>query len=327
MRILSVTVHNLASLAGTTTVDFENGPLAAAPTFAITGPKGAGKTTLLDAVCLALYGRTPRLGARTRDGYTVEGSGKISSHDPRSIVRRGCGEGWAEVVFLGRDRVRYRARWSARRARRQATGRFQKAEHALWAADDGTPLSGSTRTETLARIEDKVGLSYEEFTRSVLLAQGEFAAFLRAPAGKRAELLEKISGGELYTRLSIAAHQRARQEKEKLDQLERKLADATPLTPAERAQVEAEAEKAERRLKEAERRLAHLERAERWYQELAAREKQWKESREHLARAEGEWKASRDLAAELEAVRRAGRHRHVLAAKDEAESRHRARKS
>ncbi|RMG12372.1 MAG: hypothetical protein D6731_13905, partial [Planctomycetota bacterium] len=123
------------------------------------------------------------------------------------------------------------------------------------------------------------------------------------------------------------AHQRAKQEKEKLDQLERKLADATPLTPAERAQVEAEAKKAERRLKEAERRLAHLERAERWYQELAAREKQWKESREHLARAEGEWKGSRDLAAELEAVRRAGRHRHVLAAKDEAESRHRARES
>ncbi len=143
MRILAIRGENLASLEGTFAVDFTAEPLDRAGLFAITGPTGAGKTTLLDALCLALFATTPRVkGAEGRRGHEVGRSddpNRILNRDPRGILRRGTGQGFAEVEFVGTDSNRYVARWSVRRARGRADGKLQDYDHELRDAE-GTAL-------------------------------------------------------------------------------------------------------------------------------------------------------------------------------------------
>ena len=111
MKILAIRLKNLASLAGPFEIDFTAEPLASAGLFAITGPTGAGKSTLLDALCLALFGAVPRLSNTGRDAKVPDADGEVATGDPRTLLRRGTGEGYAEVDFVGIDGRRYRARW------------------------------------------------------------------------------------------------------------------------------------------------------------------------------------------------------------------------
>lgn len=118
MKILAIRGKNLASLAGEFEVNFQAEPLASAGLFAITGPTGAGKSTLLDALCLALYERTPRLerAASKNEAIPDVGDNRVTPSDPRTLLRRGASEGFAEVDFVGIDGVAYRSRWTVRRA-------------------------------------------------------------------------------------------------------------------------------------------------------------------------------------------------------------------
>jgi len=209
VRILAIRGRNLASLQRSFEVDFVNGPLAVG-LFAITGPVGAGKSTLLDALCLALFDRTPRLSGRggVLVGEDSEPSGDwLRSSDPRSLLRRDAAEGHAEADFTGRDGVRYRARWTVRRARRRPDGRVQEQEMTLTDLDRSVLVAGGRKTEVLAAIEARLGLDFSQFCRSVLLAQGDFAAFLRAAPDERARLLENLTGADVYRKLSRAAHE------------------------------------------------------------------------------------------------------------------------
>ncbi|HEU4418306.1 MAG TPA: AAA family ATPase, partial [Planctomycetota bacterium] len=209
MRILAIRGRNLASLQRSFEVDFVNGPLAVG-LFAITGPVGAGKSTLLDALCLALFDRTPRLSGRggVLVGEDTEPAGDwLRSSDPRSLLRRDAAEGHAEADFTGRDGVRYRARWTVRRARRRPDGRIQEQEMTLVDLGRNVLVAGGRKTEVLAAIEARLGLDFSQFCRSVLLAQGDFAAFLRASPDERARLLENLTGADVYRKLSRAAHE------------------------------------------------------------------------------------------------------------------------
>ncbi|MBL9089461.1 MAG: AAA family ATPase, partial [Planctomycetia bacterium] len=200
MRILAIRGRNLASLEGDFEVRFDAPPLRDVGIFAIAGPTGAGKSTLLDALCLALYDRTPRLDGNSavRVGRADEAEkDRLGDQDTRALLRRGAGEGRAEVDFVGRDARRYRATWAVRRARGAAGGRLQGVEVGLTDLETGAPLAAGTKTETLAEIARRVGLPFDQFRRSVLLAQGDFAAFLQANAGDRADLLERMTGTEL----------------------------------------------------------------------------------------------------------------------------------
>ncbi len=213
MRILAIRGQNLASLARSFEIDLVNGPLANAGLFAITGPVGAGKSTLLDALCLPLFDRTPRLSGR--GGALVGDDGEsptdwLRANDPRTLLRRDAASGHAEVDFIGRDGVRYRATWSVRRARRRADGRVQEQELQLTDLDRTQVIASGRRSEVLAAIAQRLGLDFGQFCRSVLLAQGDFAAFLKASADERAKLLETLTGADIYRRLSRAAHERAR---------------------------------------------------------------------------------------------------------------------
>ena len=238
MKIHAVRGENLTSLAGSFEVDFDAAPLRDAGLFAITGPVGAGKTTLLDALCLALFDRTPRLAERGGALIGVsDDPARLQAHDVRGLLRRGAGSGFAEVDFRGRSGRRLRARWSVRRARGRVDGRFQNQEMSLTVCETGEPLGGS-KSETLAAIEGELGLTFEQFRRSVVLAQNEFAAFLQAKSKDRAGLLERMTDTAIYGELSIAAHRRAAEAREQIARLESRLAEVQVLDPEARGGLE-----------------------------------------------------------------------------------------
>lgn len=249
MRILAIRGRNIASLPEFE-VNFEAEPLSHTGLYAIVGPTGSGKTTLLDTICVTLFDRTPRLGgsggAKLLD---VDGVQEIASSSPGSLLRLGAGFCWTEVDFEGVDKMAYRARWSLQRANRRPSGRLQLTTRKvrLWRLDphpdggwhEGEPLGDHKRSTVLKLIEKRIGLTYAQFTRAVMLAQGEFAAFLEADANERAELLVKLTGDDTYGTLSVAAFQRHKAAEDALDKL-RIAANRTILTPEARAELEAQ---------------------------------------------------------------------------------------
>ncbi|MFC2305159.1 MAG: AAA family ATPase [Cardiobacterium hominis] len=182
----------------------------------LTGPTGAGKTTILDAISLALYGRTPRLARIGKAG--------------NEIMSRHSGTCHAEITFSTRT-GRYRSHWSQHRARRKAGGELQNPKHELADAESGELLATGLK-DVAAAIERLTGMDYQRFTRAMLLAQGDFAAFLRAAPDERAPLLEQITGTEIYSRISIAVHERLRDALEQQRQLATETAGITPLDAA-----------------------------------------------------------------------------------------------
>lgn len=240
MKILAIRGKNLASLSGEFALDFETEPLRSSGLFAITGPTGAGKSTLLDALCLALFDATPRLDAR--GGPEIGRAGdleRLSANDVRSLMSRGTTEALAQVDFVGRDDHRWRATWTVARARGKKGGKVQKQNLSLV---DLTveQTAGGTKTETLAAIEDKLGLTFDQFRKSVLLAQGDFADFLKANADERSLLLQRLTGAEIYERISVAAHRKAKEAKDRLRELEALRASVAVLSAEERERLDAE---------------------------------------------------------------------------------------
>ncbi len=212
MRILVIRGKNLASLAEAFTLDLEAEPLRGAGLFAITGETGAGKSTILDALCLALYGTTPRLEGDGDKEEIPDPSGKsMKAKDPRTVLRRGASEGMAEVEFASHDGARHRATWLVRRAHGKAAGAVMHFERMLMRlGHDGAwaPIAtGKKQVETA--IEELTELDFAQFRRTALLAQGEFDAFLRADDSQRADILEKITATGVYGRISIDIHRQA----------------------------------------------------------------------------------------------------------------------
>ena len=244
MRILAIRGRNLASLARSFAVELAQGELANAGLFAITGPVGAGKSTLLDALCLALFDRTPRLTGR--GGTLIGDDGQergdwLRANDPRTLLRRNAVDGHAEVDFIGRDGVPYRSRWSVRRARRRPDGRLQDQELILHDLRQDTVVASGRRSEVLAAIKQRLGLDFSQFCRSVLLAQGEFHAFLHAAADERAKLLETLTGAQLYRRLSRRAHEKRREQDNVVKTLRAQHDQCQVLAPDVRKKLEEDA--------------------------------------------------------------------------------------
>ena len=176
-------------------------------------PRGPARRLILDAICLALYGRTPRL--------------KTLSDSENEIMSRQTGECMAEVVFQIASGRRYRCHWSQRRARKSPEGRLQAARHEIADADSGQIICAQKRD--MARVVTEItGLDFDRFTRSMMLAQGGFSAFLDASADSRAPILESITGTEKYSRISMLVHERHRQEKLLLEDMRKELAGKPP---------------------------------------------------------------------------------------------------
>ncbi|TMM41912.1 AAA family ATPase [Colwellia ponticola] len=197
MRILSLRFENINSLKGSWKIDFRDAPFDNNGLFAITGPTGAGKTTILDAICLALYHQTPRLNVSKKQNQLMT---RHTSHCMSEVEFEVKGQG-------------YRAFWSQKRARNKLDGNLLEPVAEL-AKLDGTIVSDKLTT-VRSDISTLTGLNFSRFTKSMMLSQGEFAAFLNAPANDRAQLLEQLTGTEIYGELSkqvFAEHRSASDE-------------------------------------------------------------------------------------------------------------------
>ena len=225
MRIEKVVIENINSLSGRFEIDFAN-PGYADGLFAIVGPSGSGKTTVLDAISLALYGKTPRIG-------------RISESQDE-IMSRGSSMCRTEVVF-GAHRKRYKATFAHKRTKKAKNPFGQVQREVMEYAEDGTwrIIAAKIRDadEKMARI---TGLDYDQFTRSIMLAQFKFAEFLKADANARADILEQITDMDIYRDISVAVFERAKDEREILSAINIEMGAVAVLDDDQKKALEAQ---------------------------------------------------------------------------------------
>ncbi|HJD97890.1 AAA family ATPase [Mailhella massiliensis] len=279
MRILSIHIRNLNSLTGDWNIRLDT-PAYEGGIFAITGPTGAGKSTILDAVCLALYGATPRLERITRSG--------------NEIMSRHTADCAAEISFRTGAGT-YLCSWSQSKAGRKVSGRLQPPRHRLY-DDKGACLAEKT-TEVAEKVREITGMDFGRFLQSMLLAQGKFASFLLADGDARAPLLERITGTGIYSEISMRVHQRNREEELKLAELDAALAGKNLLSREEAQALEEHAAALQERCGELAREEARLgeelarhERA----QKLLCDEAALRAEQEELARAQAAFAPERE---------------------------------
>ncbi len=282
MRILRIVIKNLASIEGEFCIDFTAEPLISAGIFAITGPTGAGKTTILDAICLALYANTPRFSKAKKDVKVKDVSGDtMLQSDIKGILREGSADGFAEVEFIGTDGDIYRSRWTVRRAHGNSSGKFQGDTITLTNVSKNLPVNGS-KDETKERITQLVGLKFNQFTRSVMLAQGEFTAFLKSDNNDKSELLENLTGTEIYSEISQTVHARNSEEASKLKELNNRLSYVQLFSEEEKQQMQDQKVLYEKALSLAEQNEQKLNSEFQWFELLFQLEKSLEESEKKL---------------------------------------------
>jgi len=223
MKILELRFKNLNSLYGEWFIDFTSPEYVSDGIFALTGPTGAGKSTILDAICLALYGATPRLGKITKAS--------------NEIMSRQTGECYAEVMFESQA-GRFRCHWAQHRSRKTAGGELQNAKHEISeGVENGRVIENQLRSVATA-IEERTGMDFERFTRSILLAQGGFDTFLKADAEQKSKILEQITGTEIYTAISRRVHDRQVDERNKLKILLAETSGIVILEPEQEQEIQ-----------------------------------------------------------------------------------------
>ena len=198
MKLQKLIIHNIASIEDAT-IDFSAEPLSNNELFLITGKTGSGKSTILDAICLALYANTPRLKSTNMQGDVQDGAKSLKINDPRQLMRHNTSDAFVSLTFLGNNQTLYEATWSIARAHNKLSGNIQDKKWNLKNLHTGTVLSKVD--EITSEIAHAVGLDFNQFCRTTLLAQGEFTRFLNSKDEEKAEILEKITGVDIYTKI------------------------------------------------------------------------------------------------------------------------------
>lgn len=204
MRLRKLTIHNIASIEDAV-IDFEAEPLASSEVFLITGKTGAGKSTILDAICLALYADTPRMSTTAMQGDIHEGQKHYKVSDPRQLMRRNTGNAFASLTFTGSNGVDYEATWSVTRARNKASGMLQASKWMLTNLDAASTYA--KKEEVKEEMKKAIGLDFKQFCRTTMLAQGEFTRFLNSKDNEKAEILEKITGVDAYSKIGAKIYE------------------------------------------------------------------------------------------------------------------------
>lgn len=216
MRLLKLRFKNINSLAGRWEIDFEN-PQFGEGLFALTGPTGAGKTSVLDAICLGFYGQTAR---------------QEISRSINEVMTRGTGECFAEVEFEVRGKG-YRSSWEQHRERMKPNGALQSATRKIASLPEGEIIAEKL-SDAASKMIELIGMDFKQFTRAVLLAQGQFDAFLKADEKARSDILEQVTGSEIYSKIGTAVFARWQMERSKKDDLEKGMDYIKPLAAEER---------------------------------------------------------------------------------------------
>lgn len=293
MRLLKLRWKNINSFAGEFSIDFRDPAYQQSGIFAIVGPTGSGKTSILDALALALYGTTPR---------TEAGKGA----EKCMVMTKGRTECYAAVVFEVRG-VTYLSRWSQRLARKSLNLQPEQVELVRLVHPDDTAgeILAEKKTEWRNAIDRVTGLTFETFTKSVMLAQGAFASLLRAKEDERAAILEQITGTSLYSDIGRAVFEREREERRKLAALEAELEHALPMSDEARAALDSDYAQAAKDVTEHEARRAVLEKTKALWKARTEAEVELKAREAQTARAEEESRRATEDEAKLQAARRA----------------------
>ena len=221
MKIIDLEFKNLNSLSGEWHIDFTTPEYTSNGIFAIIGPTGAGKSTILDAICLALYGKTPRLESITKKD--------------NEIMSQQTGDCYSKVIFETQT-GKFRCCWSQQKANKRANGNLQESKHEISDAISGQLLESKKRNVANV-IEKKTGMNFDRFTRSILLAQGGFAAFLQANSSERGPILEQITGTEIYSEISKRVHERKQNEHKELKSLQAEIDEITILSDEQEKKI------------------------------------------------------------------------------------------
>ena len=221
MKLQQLIIHNIASIEDAT-IDFEAQPLADSEVFLITGKTGSGKSTILDAICLALFANTPRLAGTQMQGGTKDGEADVTIKDPRQLMRRNTGEAFVSLTFTGSNGIHYEAKWSVARARKKVTGNIQRKTWQLTNLD--TEVIYTKDNEIKDEIQTAIGLDFGQFCRTTLLAQGEFTRFLNSKDDDKAEILEKITGVDIYSKIGRKVFEVTGKKKEDWENAQQKIA-------------------------------------------------------------------------------------------------------
>lgn len=233
MKFKKLCIHNIASIENAV-IDFESKPLVDSEVFLITGKTGAGKSTILDAICLALYADTPRLYSTKMQGATMDAEKEVKIDDPRQLMRRNTAQAHASLTFIGSNGVNYEATWAVARARKKVNGTIQSKIWELKNLHTGVTLTKDTEIKN--EIRAAVGLDFNQFCRTTMLAQGEFTRFLNSKDDEKAEILEKITGVDIYSKIGAKVYELTDQKKKEWEDAKRQVEGTRTLTDEEIAE-------------------------------------------------------------------------------------------
>ena len=230
MKFQKLTIKNIASIENAE-INFDAEPLSNSGIFLITGKTGSGKSTILDCICLALYGITPRLKNTNIQGVTIDLDKEVSVNDPRVLMRRNTSESYVCLTFIGNDKNSYQAEWSCRRANGKIDGKLQDKKRCLTNLTKN--FTYSKLDEIVPEIKRIIGLDFEQFLRTVMLSQGEFTRFLNSKDNEKAEILEKLTGVDIYSRIGKKIYEIAKEKKENRNLLQSTLSQFPQITQEE----------------------------------------------------------------------------------------------
>ncbi|NJB84116.1 AAA family ATPase [Wenyingzhuangia aestuarii] len=253
MKILKITLHNINSLKSEQAiqVDFTSDVFKDVGLYAITGVTGAGKTTLLDAITIALYNQVPRFNS-------------VGSRSLENVVSYGANSAFSSVEFQNGTDV-YEAYWGMSLVTKTGKKRTTPEEKVSFKNLTTGKILGEKKREVKEQVELVTSLNYDQFLRSVLLAQGEFAAFLSAKGPDKAKLLEQITGEVIYKRIGETIQRRKSEETRCLEDLKLTVDTKNLLSTEELTQKEQELTSIDKKLKTIEIEENSYQKIETWY--------------------------------------------------------------
>ena len=289
MKILSVEITNITSIEGPYLINFESEIFSNIGLFGITGPVGAGKSSLIDAICLGLFNTTPRLERNSSNTSIQYEAESVNTNSPQNLLRRGAGSGSVVVRFKAIDNQIWQSTWLLRRARDLAHGKLQPVSMTLINESLNETFPDSKITKVLEKIKSLIGLDFKQFTKSVILAQGDFQAFLNATDSERAQILEKLTGTEIYSEISKGIYEKNNQIKEQFSQIDHQINALQLLSNEELVALENRIAEIENEIKNLSLKKEQLVVAEKWYQTKSELEQQVTTTNQKLVAAQNNW--------------------------------------
>ncbi len=250
MKLVRLTIQNINSLKDAVVIRFDDPAYADNGLFLISGPTGAGKTTIFDAICIALFGRTPRTKP---------------SGDQNNVLTIGESICRAELLFETEDGKRYLATWAQHRSK---GGRLQKATHEISDQTDGNRLLADKTSETVCQVERILGLDFDQFCKTAYVVQGAFDQFLKAKDKDKMAIFTKITGQKKYAKISEKARTKLKNLEERYSDLGGRLNEISVLSDSELAELNRRISELETRRKKIETQIKTVEDNRRWLAEI-----------------------------------------------------------